>query len=367
MSPPPHDDRPDDAGAVPEAGPGAPGFAADDVSAFLDGELTDEQMAAFEAELERNAALRGELDEVREVAEWLAADGPTEAPMGFANRVMDRIEAAHPASGPSWWAWLRRPWGLPLAGWVVGLAAAIVLMMLIPRGQTIDPAALATRQDPEPVAEPPTVTPDVPPPADDEPVVPKEPAAETTPPPRKPIRRVEPPPAPVSSAQGVTEGTGDLGLVESTTPPTDAEDVPSPSDAGTPSTQAPFVKPSGTAVERALARARQRPIEVSSADPDMLARVLKLCARFGGAFDIQGREIADATLRQPLTEVFVRVPHDGLRGFERQLADLGYRVDVLDAAPLLAGTEVTVRLRLRYDLAPLTTSGNAASDLFEEE
>lgn len=359
MAPPPHDERPPGADD-PAQGGGAPGGWGDEVSAYLDGELTDDEIAAFEEELERNAALRGELDEIREVSEWLAAEGPTDAPMGFANRVMARIDEEYPAPAP-WWAWLRRPFGLPLEGVVVALSAALVLLLVLPRTAppsdpelTERPARQARLEDKKKVAD------EAPEEAEGIDVdaldatntaVPEPPSK--TVPATKTARNAEPVGYETSLGAKGNAKTKDgptkadrPPAVERKPLPTDAEHVPSPSDVGTPLAQAPYARPSPTTAEQAMLEARTLPIDVSSDDPKMLARVLKVAARFGGAKDAEGREIEDPTMDQPVRDVFVQVPQDQLLDFERQLRGFGYRVLVPQERGLLAGNTVTVQLRL---------------------
>ena len=104
----------------------------EDLSAYLDGELTDAEVAELEAELARDPELRAELADLHGVVHFLRREGPTHAPMGFHRSVMDRIEAEHPA-GRVDWSWLRRPFGIPLEGWLVAAAAAAVLLFAIPK------------------------------------------------------------------------------------------------------------------------------------------------------------------------------------------------------------------------------------------
>lgn len=358
MSPPSHDDRPPGATAQ---GTGA----SEDVSAYLDGELTDAEIEAFEAELERNAALQWELDEIREVSEWLAADGPTAAPMGFANRVMARIDEEHPAR-PSAWAWLRRPFGLPIEGVVLALSAAIVLVLVLPRSApepasddaTEHPARQAPIEAEAPIEPPVVDVANTASPTDEDANAPREVAQleaavttrlrdeklreQTTAPPT--TKTAEPP---VEGKLVSGKGTGDLGLTESVTSPlpTNSDQVPSPSNLGTPTTKAPYTRPAPTTFEQAFEQALTLDIDIASDDPKMLTRVLKLSARFGGAKDANGQEIEDPTLEEGVRDVFVQVPQDQLLAFENQLAKLGYKVSIPPDQGLLAGT-VWFHLRL---------------------
>ncbi|MCO4771682.1 MAG: hypothetical protein KDA24_16740 [Deltaproteobacteria bacterium] len=72
----------------------------DDLSALLDGELSDAELAALEQELEADDALRGELDGIRDVAEGLRSLPDVKAPDGFLAAVMGRIDAGEGLDEP---------------------------------------------------------------------------------------------------------------------------------------------------------------------------------------------------------------------------------------------------------------------------
>src|SRR5687768_10903156 len=97
------------------------------LSAWLDGEIDPAEAAELEAELARDPALKAELESLESVVRLLRDEGPAQAPLGFHHRVMARVEEEHPER-PSWWSWLRRPFGVPLEGWAIGLAAAVALL-----------------------------------------------------------------------------------------------------------------------------------------------------------------------------------------------------------------------------------------------
>ena len=71
------------------------------LSAYLDGELPPEQVAALEHELAHDASLRSQLDALRTVLETLRSDGPVRAPLGFHAAVMERVDAEVPVV--PWW------------------------------------------------------------------------------------------------------------------------------------------------------------------------------------------------------------------------------------------------------------------------
>src|SRR5689334_4940913 len=116
-----------------------PASTNEDLSAWLDGELDPAAAAELEAELARDPALRAELDSLETVVRLLRDEGPSQAPLGFHHRVMARVEQENPPQ-TSWWAWLRRPFGLPLEGWALVLAAAVALLLVLPSRKGVEPA-----------------------------------------------------------------------------------------------------------------------------------------------------------------------------------------------------------------------------------
>ena len=57
------------------------GHASEDLSAYLDGELTEVEARALEKELSKNAALMAELTELREAQDFMRVHGPAQAPL----------------------------------------------------------------------------------------------------------------------------------------------------------------------------------------------------------------------------------------------------------------------------------------------
>ena len=98
------------------------------LSAWLDGELDDAEAAAIERELERDARLRAELDELREVREMLRTHGPRKAPKSFHAKVMERVDQEPLPANNSVWLFLRRPFGVPIEALAVAAAALFVVL-----------------------------------------------------------------------------------------------------------------------------------------------------------------------------------------------------------------------------------------------
>ncbi len=78
----------------------SPHASRDDLSALLDDELSDEEFAALQRELEGDDELRAELEELRGVAEGLRSMGALRAPEGFLAGVMARVDAGEGANEP---------------------------------------------------------------------------------------------------------------------------------------------------------------------------------------------------------------------------------------------------------------------------
>ena len=98
------------------------------LSAYLDGELSDVERAEVEAALAHDPALAAELGALREAQEILQTFGPVRAPAGFRARILEATDN-EPMPG-DFWRWLRRPFGVPIEGLAVGLAAAAVLLFI---------------------------------------------------------------------------------------------------------------------------------------------------------------------------------------------------------------------------------------------
>jgi len=120
--------------------------ANEELSAYLDGELEDTEVAELEARLAAEPALREELEALSAAADFLRTHGPVRAPPGFHGRVMVAVED-EPVPG-SWWRWLRRPFGLPVEGLAVAAAAVLVLVFALDLGRDAFEAPL----DAEPAA-----------------------------------------------------------------------------------------------------------------------------------------------------------------------------------------------------------------------
>lgn len=102
----------------------------DQLSAYLDGELTDEEVRTLEHALEGDVDLRNQLARLERVQSLLRAHGPTLAPEGFTARIQAAVAEEARPSVP-WWR------GRSLEGGALLLAAAAALLIAIPTTTTL--------------------------------------------------------------------------------------------------------------------------------------------------------------------------------------------------------------------------------------
>ena len=355
-----------------------------DLSAYLDGELTDAEAAELEAELARDPELRADLSELEQVVDWMRRDGPDQAPLGFHRRVMDRVEREYPRQ-PSFWAWLRRPLGIPLEGWLVAAAAAAVLFSVLP-GSNPD-SSVGTE-----------VTSDWPTPSEQ-----GQSDEEGTPAVAAPVHQEQKTSSPNEDLSTVAKGestereaqTVDLSsknaapkVWDPKAPKDRAEDseseqlklaVEDPKNARLKELAEAPLQTLGTAQEPALASegildagntavpdfTQGLPSNgagtddagdlatpgyrytITSEDPDMKLAVLRLSAQYGQARDVNGQVIKDAEMMSNEEVLVVQVPQSELYAFGRSLQDLGYTLERGGDATLLPGRLMPVQIRLR--------------------
>lgn len=120
------------------------------LSAFVDGELTEEENAAVRAHLGECEDCRARLDEYAQLSGAMLALGEEDVPEGFTARVMDAVRAEKAAmprmKKPSAW----RRW-MPMAACaaIVALAAAVTIPRTAMKQEANDaaPAAPAAQED----------------------------------------------------------------------------------------------------------------------------------------------------------------------------------------------------------------------------
>ena len=309
-------------------------YANDQLTAYLDGELDPTEIADLERALEADPTLRAELDELEQVVHLLKAHGPAPAPSDFHANVMAAIEAEHPT--PSFWDWLRRPFGVPLEGLAIAAAVAVVLWFVLP-GQVVPPE-----------------------------VEPGEAAS----------------PAAAVPTKGLSDGAADDGVaaaeLPSSTPDGEGTEAPaqgkSPSDADkaapVPDRPAKAVaeqKVQAPADEPAPVPLPAEPTEVAGTDEpasemvgagysytvyadsaDALADLFRVAGKHGGTVhDAQDQPLRDAVLSQSDTLVYVHIPAVALPRFSRDLESVMMRVDRQGTSELTSGSNARVSVTLK--------------------
>jgi len=104
------------------------------LSAYIDGELTEDEARQLEQQLDRDDALRAELDAIQGAVTLLRDHGPVAAPSGFHARVLATVADESPK--PSVWQWLRQTLGFRLEGLAVAMVAIVVLLLALPATRT---------------------------------------------------------------------------------------------------------------------------------------------------------------------------------------------------------------------------------------
>jgi len=99
--------------------------ATEQLSAYLDGELTDAEVTELEHRLALDPALQSELDQLRGAIDLLRTHGPTQTPPSLYGDLLAAV-ADEPMPG-GFWTWLQRPFGLPLPALAVAFVAVLVL------------------------------------------------------------------------------------------------------------------------------------------------------------------------------------------------------------------------------------------------
>lgn len=282
------------------------------LSAYLDGELTDEEAASIEAELAGDPALRAELGRLKAVVALMHDEGPVRAPLGFHASVMARIEAEHPAQ-PSWWDWLRRPFGVPIQG----LAVAAVALMVF---------AVVAWPDGEAPPGPPTESPTW---RSTEAEGERSPAAlKTVPSPKE---------APLEKASGKADAEG---------PPVRAkEEAVAPLPAEAPAVDAaPEPAPAEPPPQ---GRSLPRGYTVVTDDVTSLRTLLATVGRFGGTVtDASGQPLTSAEMTTSRTHLRIDLPTAQLAAFEAALDALGMVQRTFDDK-LYYADEVSVSVTLQ--------------------
>lgn len=297
------------------------------LSAWLDGELDEAEAAELEAELARDPELRAELQSLESVVRLLREEGPAQAPIGFQRRVMARVDEEFPERS-SWWAWMRRPGGIPLEGWVLGLAAAAALLLVLPIWRHTSPEGIDLPQQE------------------------LSPAAVESP-------RLEVPPltgpevagegqkgAPVKSDERKVIGraTTDVDSIPKVLR-TGEGPVPAPVEIG--GTEAPEPAPTPSGVQSPPDPSAYQYV-VRSDDAGMKREILAIAGRYGtGATGPDDEPVTDGRMRSGTEELVVSIAGSDLPNFARDLASEGYVVETHNPQDTLIGARVEVRITMQ--------------------
>ena len=301
------------------------GFADERLSAYVDGELDAAERKRLELELERDPELRAEVEALQATQSLLQRHGPAVAPTDFRVRVLEAV-ADEPVSAP-WWAWLRRPFGLPSEGLLVAAVAVAVLWVAIPEPPA--PVAESTdlgaaRLDWETKKASPS--PDDAGLADEAPAVAEEAEpAPVTPRPKAPIATKKMEKLPTKSAEATKA------------PPEPPKQAPAGSaDAAEP---------------KKLVGGHRFRIETS--EPDAQFVLQRIAAQYQSvATTLQGERLAGTEFANGGDlQVVVQLPHSALCNFEEDLAELGVVSTEFDKS-LFNTSTIPVTIHLQLDTKP---------------
>lgn len=324
-------------------------FANEDLSALLDGELGDAETAALEAQLTRDPALAAELDALRAAADHLRVHGPFRAPIGFVDAVLSRVEDEAPARF-SLWAWLRRPFGLPVEGLALAAAAAAVILIVV---------------WPDPTDElPPELHPAAPHVDAAEPPLPEGGEVADAVADAHPTGQADESPvdSPVDSPVQEPRGTGLGTAPTSSTPAGTAE--PSPTTrAGSDELPAPQLRNPKVGPQQLIGvTAPYAAYGLETSDASALGRLQKLVSHLGGQItDETGQEIVlGGTLPTGDSSYVVRVPSDALGAYDRGLHSLGLVQKVPGTGEIIVADVVDLPLTVRLSEGQADVGSKAA-------
>jgi len=308
------------------------------LSAYLDGELPADEVARLEAELAADPSLQADLDELSAVVRMLGEEGPVRAPLGFHHAVMQRIEEEYPAQ-PSW-AWLRRPFGLPLEGLAVAAVALLVLAVV----------GLPTDTPPADVQAPEwrDVPPD--PEADAAPAAMKRPSPKAEPDAQAPAEPAAGE-APGPSGEGKASGGAD-------DPEGEAQKV---APQGKPPVAAGTDEDASSPPPAPL-RTVPNSYDLFTEDVGSLRALLALVAKLGGTVtDLDGNPVTDAQLSSSRRDVLVSLPQGALADFQAELARLGTPRANFDDDRLLSGDTVSLQVSVQLSGGGVGTGADEAT------
>jgi len=334
-------------------------FARIRLSAYLDGELTDAEMAEVARALEEQPELRAAYGELRAAVELVRRHGPVQAPARLHAAVMREVEAEPRAR--RWFARLVAPLGrFPGQALGIALVAAAVLLVVLqgPMEGQPEPAP-PPAPEPERAAAAPAGGPDVAPGAAEAPA-------------EAPAEQVQAAPADLTKgdlgpdAKIGAGGYGAAGTKSASVRPKDASAVPI-EDLGARKGGATYVPEwdkeqeaapagaaSGTEARAAAdAEAALFSFRLTPSSPDVLRRLVALAEKLDGrALDAQGQPLDPylLTIERNHARVVLVLPASGLENLETYLKSLGGLVTVVaDQERLYREDAVRVEVEVLYE------------------
>ncbi|MBN2797816.1 MAG: hypothetical protein JXX28_01595 [Deltaproteobacteria bacterium] len=281
------------------------------LSAYLDDELSAEERATVASALAADPELRAELESLRRARAFLLLHGKVNAPEGFTERTLGRLEQAPPR-----WSNLGRK--LETALMLAALAAATLLVVLSGSGsgEQTRPGMIQV------VAPPPAVqgakTEEAVAPESSDP-----PVEDALTSPRRPVAPAPPPTAKTSPTASPLPGTA------------------APEDPG--SSAKPLIPLAASAPFAAYG--------LETSDPETLLRLQRLVAHLGGELVTErGQPVSASGLDEGLSHLVIRVPSSALAELDRGLRSLGPVQKQVSKAEMFVSGEIEVPLTVKLSV-----------------
>jgi negative regulator of sigma E activity len=317
------------------------------LSAWLDGELDDAEIAALEQQIARDPTLREELDDLREVADMVRTHGRVQAPAGFQARVLQAV-VDEPMPG-AWRRWLLRPFGVPFEGLAVAAAALLVIAIGVGGKDVLQLGA-------------------------DHSAVPGVSAPVSAPRSRDTGAPIAPVPAPAVTAVGADGMEASGRLAEETPPPATRKAAASTGAAAVPTSAlgtTDDLRPAGTADATAPPQAPATPgsaerwantysFQVLTSDTEVLASLLRLAGKYGATVeDAKGARVTGGALPPGPHTYILRLPSTVLAQFGDDINALG-NVQVFPDNRMYTQSVMPVQVQIYVTSAPAVKAAPVA-------
>lgn len=304
-------------------------FASNRLSAYIDGALSDAEMAEVEQAIRDNPEIRAEYSLLRSAVDRLREDGPVPAPPGFSERLAARL--ALEKMPKQRWAWLPR--GLRRIPFeAVGLAMAALLVVFL------------IQRDPRPEL-PPELAPEV--------------VAQEIAPPAKPTKSdpvVAPPAKPAKSKPSLKEEQAPAKSA-----PAKSETVGSPLDA--PANSEPIVDWEDQYAQAGRSQKGESPsatvtlgpvrYRLYPKSPEILWQIQQLAKRYGVRLMTSGGKLAkpfSMTTEENYANLKLQMSPARLEAFVVALRDLGAMTLVeQEASKLYSGGMMELELEVQFE------------------